>query len=145
MLSIIKRLAASFGTFGASLSKLACIIAALLLASCDKTVGSLPYVEPDPFHGVSEDDIVITYTRTAPLKYAFSAQINTPASTSTVTWEISDPGLAELYSTTSATSSYFPYTFHAEGEAKVTFSTMKVDGIDGYVKDHSASITLHVY
>lgn len=118
---------------------------ALTLASCDKTVGSLPYVEPDPFHGVSEDDIVITYTRTAPLKYAFSAQIKTPASSSTVTWEISDPGLAELYSTTLAASSYFPYTFHAEGEAKVTFSTMKVNGIDGYVKDHSASITLHVY
>ena len=42
MHSIIKRLAASFGTFGASLSKLACIIAAvLLLAGCNQNPPSV--------------------------------------------------------------------------------------------------------
>ena len=122
------------------------IAALAALASCDKTVGALPYVEPDPFHGVSEDDMVITYTRTAPLTYAFSVHLGNMMPSSTMyTWEISDPGRDELYSTMSRNYSFFTYTFLAEGDAEVTFYTMKVDGIDGYVKDHSASITLHVY
>ncbi len=148
MYSIIKRFAASFGTFGASLSKFACFIAvALLFVSCDKTVGALPYIEPDPNHGISEDeDNTISYTRKAPLTYTFSAHLgNMMPSSTTYTWEISDPGLDELYSTISDNYAFFTYTFHAEGEAKVTFYTMKVDGIDGYVKDHALSITLHVY
>ena len=95
------------------------------------------------------DGMRISYVRNDSLAYTFTGS-NFPilSSSTTIQWDIIDPGLAEPYQVRKAQWESLNYIFHAPGKARITMSTLKTQtgtGTELYVPDKSTSITVDVY
>lgn len=131
------------------------LAAAVMAAGCNQNppldggTGTITPVD-DPTEPVEPgDNMRITYMRNDSLAYTFTGS-NFPIFTTstTVQWDIIDPGLDEPYQTRCLMVDPVIYTFHALGKARITLSTLRMEtgtGTELYVPDKSTSITIDVY
>lgn len=128
---------------------------AVMAAGCNQnppTDGGTGTVTPvdNPTEPVDPaDGMRISYVRNDSLAYTFTGS-NFPIFTSstTIQWDIIDPGLAEPYQVRKIQYESLNYIFHAPGKARITLSTLKTEtgtGTELYVPDQSTSITVEVY
>ena len=128
---------------------------AVMAAGCnqnpplDGETGTITPVD-DPTEPVDPaDGMRITYMRNDSLAYTFTGS-NFPilSSSTTIQWDIIDPGLAEPYQVRKIQWESLNYIFHAPGKARITLSTLRTEtgtGTELYVLDKSTSITVDVY
>lgn len=118
---------------------------AVMAAGCNQnppSVGGTGTVTPvDDSTGSIEpaDGMRISYVRNDSLAYTFTGS-NFPifVSSTTIQWDIIDPGLAEPYQVRKRQYESLNYTFQAPGKARITLT------LEEYL-NKSASITVDVY
>lgn len=118
---------------------------AVMAAGCNQnppSVGGTGTVAPvnDPTEPIEPaDGMRISYVRNDSLAYTFTGS-NFPifVSSTTIQWDIIDPGLAEPYQVRKRQYESLNYIFHAPGKARITLT------LEEYL-NKSASITVDVY
>lgn len=121
------------------------LAAAVMAAGCNQnppSVGGTGTITPvdDPTEPIEPSDgMRISYVRNDSLAYTFTGS-NFPifVSSTTIQWDIIDPGLAEPYQVRKRQYESLNYIFHAPGKARITLT------LEEYL-NKSASITVDVY
>lgn len=121
------------------------LAAAMMAVGCNQnppSVGGTGTITPvdDPTEPIEPaDGMRISYVRNDSLAYTFTGS-NFPifVSSTTIQWDIIDPGLAEPYQVRKRQYESLNYTFQAPGKARITLT------LEEYL-NKSASITVDVY